>query len=226
MSDDFDYRVKRQRRKTMALHVLPDATVEVRAPRWVAVGDIAAFVEQRADWVVSQREKALQRQRLKPAFVDGAEHYYLGRPYRLSVYPAARATVDFSTHGWTIGIPDPVNKLQVEKVLYQWFRRQAQPLFEQRLAYWLQRMPLVTAQPALKLRKMRRRWGSCSSKRVVTLNLLLVQLSQDCIDYVICHELCHLHHLNHSQAFYDLLSVVMPDWQQREQQIEHLSASL
>lgn len=57
----------------------------------------------------------------------------------------------------------------------------------------------------LTLRNSRTRWGSCSSKRNINLSIYLMTLPAHLIDYVILHELCHLTHLNHSPAFWDLL---------------------
>lgn len=51
-------------------------------------------------------------------------------------------------------------------------------------------------------------WGSCSIKKNINLNMNLVELPQELMDYVIKHELCHLVHLNHSSKFHKLLDVM------------------
>jgi predicted metal-dependent hydrolase len=65
---------------------------------------------------------------------------------------------------------------------------------------------------SLIIRTMKRRWGSCSGKGVITLSTELVKLDDLYIEYVITHELCHLKHHNHGSQFYSLLSDVFPEW--------------
>ena len=62
---------------------MPDATVEVRAPSWVPKYEIADFVEQRADWIATERSQALRKQALQPTYSQGQRHFYLGQPYPL-----------------------------------------------------------------------------------------------------------------------------------------------
>ncbi|MBR5856677.1 MAG: M48 family metallopeptidase, partial [Bacteroidales bacterium] len=58
---------------------------------------------------------------------------------------------------------------------------------------------------AVFIKNNRSNWGSCSGKRNINLNLHLVALPNELMDFVIIHELCHLVHLNHSKEFHKLL---------------------
>ena len=60
------------------------------------------------------------------------------------------------------------------------------------------------------------RWGSCSGKGNLNFNCLLMLFPDDVIDSVVVHELCHIHHHNHSAAFWTAVAQVMPDYKQRQ----------
>ncbi len=74
----------------------------------------------------------------------------------------------------------------------------------------------------LKWRKNRGRWGSCSSNGVINLNWKLIALPPHLIEYVIAHELAHLRHLNHSNQFWNLLSVIIPDALQMDRELNQV----
>jgi predicted metal-dependent hydrolase len=80
---------------------------------------------------------------------------------------------------------------------------------EQRVLYFSKVMKLEYT--ALKFRKMKRRWGSCNSKKRITLNKELCKLPQNLIDYVVVHELAHIKHMNHSEEFHQLIKTYLPD---------------
>jgi len=63
----------------------------------------------------------------------------------------------------------------------------------------------------IKFRKMKGRWGSCSSKKVLTFNTELIKTKKELIDYVVVHELAHLKHMNHSKEFHDLVEKYLPN---------------
>ena len=107
--------------------------------------------------------------------------------------------------------------------LRRWYADRAAIVFPDRIDQVRREIPLVASlDHQLRIRLMTRRWGSCTSRRVVTLNPLLVQAPLSCVDYVIVHELVHLLELSHSARFYRLMDQAMPDWRERREQLTRL----
>ncbi len=75
----------------------------------------------------------------------------------------------------------------------------------------------------IKFRKMKRQWGNCNSKGVITLNTMLIKLNKKHREYVIIHELCHLKYMNHSREFYNLLHSFLPEASRIEKEIQNMN---
>jgi len=68
-------------------------------------------------------------------------------------------------------------------------------------------------------RKARTRWGSCSGRDSISLNLYLAALPQELSDYVIVHELAHIRHKNHAKVFWSLVHRYIPDWKEKRKKL-------
>ncbi|MBI1931858.1 MAG: M48 family metallopeptidase [Ignavibacteriales bacterium] len=65
----------------------------------------------------------------------------------------------------------------------------------------------------LQLKNLNTRWGSCSMKKILSLNVKLMYFNRKVIDYVIIHELCHLKEMNHSAKFWKLVQNIIPEYE-------------
>ncbi len=203
-------------RKTLTLRIQAGGAITVDAPLRTRLRDIDSFVQLRAAWI----EKHLQAVRERPSnerqYIEGERWFYLGEAYPLHIEADHIERVALRAGVLTVGVRDPVDRERVRALLARWYRRRALEVFNERLKLcgeWVK--PLGLDAPPLKIRRMKSRWGSCSSHGAITLNLNLVQASAPLIDYVIVHELCHLREFNHSPPFWALVASVIPDWKAR-----------
>ncbi|KPV54131.1 hypothetical protein SE17_05595 [Kouleothrix aurantiaca] len=213
-------------RKTLAISVAPDLSVSVSAPEHTPHHDIEARIRKRAPWILRQ-QRELERylpQQPPRQYVSGETHRYLGRQYRLKVLEGSTEAVKL-TRGWLhVCTERPKDTAHIKALLDAWYRKQAERVFCERLQAVLPRFAhLGVAAPKLVIKQLEARWGSCNNAGVITLNLRLMQVPKQYIDYVLAHELAHVVEHNHSKRFYALLDRIMPDWPERRRQLNEVA---
>lgn len=208
------YRVRYSRRRTLALHVSRRRGIEVRAPRGCPRGVLLEFVESRRPWLIRTLDR-LAALPLPAGWVDGGEHRYLGEPMRLQVRTGRPSGAAYRDGVLTVTVAEAIPE-RVGAVVREWYRRRSGPVFEAAVDAWFPALGLpASRRPRVKIRAMRRQWGSCARHGGINLNLWLMRAPPACVDYVVAHELCHLLEFNHSPAFHAYMDLIMPDWRQR-----------
>jgi len=211
----YEYSVQflQSKKKSISIHVLPDASVEVKAPVHTSAQKVIETMSKRARWIVTNVEKVQQHrsQVLPREYISGETHFYLGRRYVLKVIQSDVDQVKLSRGCFVIQCSE-VNMERVKALLADWYKEHARQLFERRLKLIAADIKWLDKPPPMTVRSMKKQWGSCSPKGRISLNWSLVKAPIDCIDYVITHELCHLGEHNHSKKFYALMGGQEPDW--------------
>lgn len=209
-----------QDRKTLGIVVKPDKSVLVKAPKNASKERIYEKVRKRAPWILKQQSFFLSFEPLTPPkrYVNGETHLYLGKRYRLKIIKNEKQKVQLKgkyLYAFTAGNGD------ASKIVEQWYDEHAQHKIREYAEPIIERFSKYGIQPKLiEIRKMPKRWGSCSPRGRILLNSELIKAPKGCIEYVIIHELCHLKYPNHSKAFLDLQTREMPDWEKWKDRLE------
>ncbi|MDX2481494.1 MAG: SprT family zinc-dependent metalloprotease [Desulfuromusa sp.] len=218
LAGPLEYTITNRPRVTRRLHMEIDEQggLVVVAPRNWSKAHISATLTQNISRVERFLIRARQRQRQPVLYTNGELHFYLGERYPLVVNPGAglKASVVFGENELRVSTRqcDPES---IRLALQGWYLKQARKVFSARMqtvvarADWLDDRPIP-----LKLRRMKRTWGNCSSSGVIKLNTHLIKAPLPILDSVIAHELCHLKEMNHGKKFYALLARLNPNWQQ------------
>ncbi|MBH8557571.1 M48 family metallopeptidase [Hymenobacter negativus] len=213
-------------RRTIGFAVRPDGSVHISAPAGTSPEWVAQQVLKKADWILKHQEAFANRPAPAPTrrFEAGSTHYYQGQPYQLRFAEARRATVTVAGHELIMATPVPPTPAQAEALLHAWYARQAGPLFAESLErVWPRFTEFNLTCPTLSVRQMRTRWGSCTPRSArIRLSPELVRARPECLDYVLLHECCHLLVGDHSKAFYDLQTRLLPDWQRWKAELNAL----
>ena len=216
------YRYCRSRRRTLCITIYPDLIVLVRAPLRAAPGDIREFVLSHARWIMKTRQKLESRAAVKPPgprYTSGEAHPYLGQAYPLEVQQGVKPSVGLLSGRICVTTKGEPTEEMVKKLLHRWYSAQADIIFHEHLAACLRTMPKDFPLPPLRIRPMRSRWGSFSPKGRIALNLWLITMPLDCLDYVIFHELCHYKVRGHGKRFWELLERFLPEWRMRRKEL-------
>jgi predicted metal-dependent hydrolase len=211
-------------RRTMAIMIRRDGSVELRVPYNTSDSAITAFIRSKAGWIMKHSERIAQRvsQQTKN-YTDGEHHQYLGKNIPLIIRETNRNRISFSGDAIIIESSDKWNPEYGEHLLNGLFRKMAMNVFSERLGALLQKFSSYNFKPTgLKVRNSVSRWGSCSATGSITLSTNLVKKRIELIDYVILHELCHLRHRNHGPGFYSLLEELCPDYRTLKNELKHL----
>ena len=201
-------------RPSVAIHVEPDGRVLVDAPLQASLPDIRMAVSRRLTWIHRRLlETEQNRKHLTPReYVSGETMFYLGRRYTLKVLVNQEIqTTRLRGAYLEISVSDRSTEI-VRGEVEKWYRSRARTVLPARLSTMSARLKWVKTIPPLSIRAMHRQWGSCSPNGRIALNVGLMKVRTDCIDYVILHELVHLKEHNHGPAFYRTLDRHLPDW--------------
>ena len=209
-------------RKTLGIKVYPDTSVKVFAPIDTDLPIIEQHLKAKRKWIEKQQRSFQSYLPKTPArqYIGGESFLYLGKQYMLKIEPSTAEEVKLYQGRLVVKTVNP-EATHIKKLLQQWYIARAtilfNKLFEEQF-YLFKRFTLE--KPILQIKKMEKRWGSCTPQQKIILNPELIKAPVVCINYVILHELCHLVHHNHSKAFYRLLENFMPDWQKYKQLLE------
>jgi predicted metal-dependent hydrolase len=177
-----------------------------------AIGTIEDFIGSHATWVLHKLAEARNKSVAIPQFVDGEQLPFTGATVTLRLMPlAVGRTHSVLRDGelWVTMAAPTADK--VRAAVTDRYKAEARRYFTERTIALCQMY--VIHPPKVLLSSAMSRWGSCNSKREMRLNWRLIKAPLAEIDYVICHELAHLTHMNHSPAFWAEVSRLCPDWQ-------------
>ena len=220
------FRLRRSKRRTLAITVQPDMAVVVTAPEKAALEAVLAKVRKRAAWIKRQRRffSEFLPQTPPRRYVSGETHRYLGRQYRLKVVEGKPTEVKLRGRFIWVQTPLKDDTAQVRKLLEGWYLAHAKERLARSFAESVARLGTrLGVPPRMQVRRMHKRWGSWTRRGGVWLNPELVTAPASCMDYVVTHELCHALHGNHGKKFYELLRRVMPDWETRKARLERVA---
>ncbi len=222
------YEFKRGKRRTIGFVVGPEG-LAVRAPAWVALRDVDAALQERAQWIVKklgeirERQERLIDQRIE--WRDATLFPFLGEQVKVLLDPALATGVAgalFAAESMpltlSLALPHSATPEQIRDAVQIWLTRQAKRIFAERLDHFA---PLLQVNwRRLSLSRAATRWGSATIDGSIRLNWRLIHFKRAVIDYVVVHELSHLRVMSHSPRFWETVRSVLPDYAMLRKQLK------
>lgn len=216
--------VKRSpRAKGVSVHVNLDGALVATAPRLVPLYFIRQSINDSSDSI-----KALLRKHpTQPIYRDGD---MIGYKHKLHITQGTTLTAKVTDALITITVPrgDDLSSKEVQRTISEAvkkvLRKDARVYLETRLKILARRWTF--AYSSVRVTHAATRWGSCSSKGTISLNIALMKLPLELIDYVLIHELCHTREMNHSSAFWDNVAAILPNYKSLRTRLKRQSPVL
>lgn len=200
---------KRRGVRSLRLSIGHDGTIRVSLPYWLPYAAGAEFAKSKRDWIKS-------RQIVTSPLKHGSR---VGKTHRLTFIPeqgrttlATRITTSGEVrifHPAHFDSHEPAIQKAAERASIRALKLQGEKLLPQRLHDLAEQHGFSYGKVTVK--RLKSRWGSCSSEKDIALNLFLMQLPWHLIDYVLLHELTHTRIMAHGKPFWNELDKYVPD---------------
>ncbi|MCX6872659.1 MAG: SprT family zinc-dependent metalloprotease [Verrucomicrobia bacterium] len=225
---DIPYELIRSPRRTADIVIEPDGRVVVRAPETIPAERIEDIIESKRLWIYKNLAewRDLNATRVIREYRNGEGFLYLGRSYRLLL--VADQDEPLLLKGGRFCLRrDLVDRGEVpaaKAAFRDYFVTRGLERISQRVAYFAPKVGVLSDK--LDLRELGHRWASCSPNGNLAFHWKCMMAPPKIIDYIVVHELCHFHHLDHSEAFWNEVDKVMPDYRERKEWLRKNGAAM
>lgn len=222
-SGEVEISIVRSSRRTVALYVQPGGTLLIRAPWYVPLRMLMQFAAQKSAWIERQirRLRNLTPPGMPVTVSHGGTVPFMGRDLRVEVAQGKVRRADRAEGILKLTVTGDINPEELTRLTEAWYLREAKLYLPQRtILLAAAHSALLPAPGAVRVRKMKRRWGTCHSGGAIWLNRELMKKVPELIDYVIIHELCHLVHHNHGSEYYELLGRILPGFRELRKRLQ------
>lgn len=219
---NLDYSIEYKTKKNIAIYVDING-VRVTAPHRTSIKHIEDLLLKKSSWILKKLHQMDETKQLVTykEFTTGEEIPYLDNNYPLVVTSKSnikKASLSFQNSCFTAEIPDNYSsterKTALKQLLIKWYKTQGKNDIQERLKYLCPKLGKHPSKVTVKEQKTL--WGSCNPiRKTININWRILMAPIEIVDYIIVHELAHLHHPNHSPEFWRTVSSILPDYKER-----------
>jgi len=223
--------VEKRNRRTFCIKVESSNKIVLLSPKRASKKDIQFVLKRHKKWLDIQieKKKKMETELQQGQFVSGRHVFLFGSTYQLQIMSGGsdaifilgkkivvevdcRKVIDGKNVSDISNEEDSDILIQehIQIRLTEWYKEMAKEFLAERTIELATRFRFKVN--TIRIKSMKTRWGSCSSKNNINLCYRLIMAPKDVIDYVIIHELCHLKEMNHSHNFWRLVASICPTY--------------
>lgn len=225
---EIDYEIVRSARSTADIVVERDGRIIVRAPAHLPDECVEDIVEAKRYWIYKTLAewRDLNATRVLREYRNGEGFLYLGRSYRLLLVAEQDEPLQLKNGRFCLRreLVERGDSGAAQEVFREYYTARGMERLQERVTYYA---PKVGVAPAgLDVRDLGYRWASCSPSGELSFHWKCMMAPQTIIDYIVVHELCHLHHRDHTEAFWNEVDKVLPAYRERKEWLRVSGAGL
>jgi predicted metal-dependent hydrolase len=198
------------RSRRLRINVAPGRLPELVVPPGTGDRAIDRMIDGHRDWIAAKTAEMEALAERRALGLDRPGVVWLGgEPVPVLRRGGGRAVAALRGGRLLVSGPRESAIAAVER----WSRREARVRLQEAVA---REAPLLGVRPRrLSVRDPRTRWGSCSSDGALSFSWRLLLAPPPVLDYVVVHELCHIHVPDHSRRFWALVEAARPAWREQ-----------
>jgi len=227
-SGEIKYEVVRSRRRTADIVIERDGRILVRAPEKIPSEKIEDIIDSKRYWIYKNLAewRDLNATRVLREYRNGEGFLYLGRSYRLLLVANQEDALVLKGGRFCLR-RDLVDRGEIpaaQAAFRDYYVANGKKRISGRVEYFA---PKVGVSPRkVDVRELGHRWAACSPKGNLAFHWKCMMAPPTIIDYIVVHELCHFHHLDHTDAFWNELDKVIPQYRERKEWLRKNGASM
>ena len=215
-------------RTTTDIVIERNGAVVVRPPNNYTPEKVDAVVESKRMWIYRNLAewKDLNATAVVREWVNGETFLYLGRSYRLSLEYVQDTDLKLKEGRFCLNrkLIDKSGKEAAKKIFEQYYTDKGLERIKKRVEYYAPKVGVVPT--SVKVKDMGFRWANCTKSNNLNFHWKCMMAPPKIIDYIIVHELCHIHQKNHTDVFWNEVDKVMPDYRERKEWLKKNGANL
>jgi len=226
---DIEYQLLRSdQRRTADIVIERNGLISVRVPEHLSEEQADAVVEHKRLWIYRNLAewRDLNAARVVREWVNGEGFLYLGSAYRLLLVQEQDEPLKLKEGRFCLQrkIVEAGGEDAAKRIFEKFYAEKALERIKKRVAYFA---PKVGVTPiSVEVREIGYRWATCTADGRLSFHWKCMMASPKVIDYIVVHELCHWHHRDHTDAFWNEVDKVMPDYAERKSWLRENGSAL